>query len=167
MRPLIIRSVMSAFCLAAASQTSMAEPRETPALLETMTLWLAANYDLPVVAAMPSLVSLPAIELATRRYGPEAIVPDGGVVALYDDSEGTIFLSEEWTGKTVGDLSVLVHELVHHMQAAAGMRFACAGEREVVAYNAQDAWLGLFDESLESVFDIDPAALLVATACTH
>jgi hypothetical protein len=163
----IIRTVLSAFCLTIATQASIAEPRDTPTLLETMSLWLVSNYDLPIVAVMPTLVSLPAAELVIRRYGPEANFPVGGVVALYDDAEGTIFLSEYWTGNTVGDLSVLVHELVHHMQAAAGLRFACAGEREVLAYRAQDDWLGLFGSSLEDTFGIDPATRLVATTCTH
>ncbi len=167
MRPPIVRSVLSALCLAVAAPASVAEPRETPALLETMTLWLATNFDLPPAADLPALVGLPAAELVARRYGPEAIVPADGVVAIYDDAEATIFVSEDWTGHTIADLSVLVHELVHHMQATAGMRFACPGEREIVAYRAQDAWLGIFGESLESVFDIDTATRRVATACTH
>jgi hypothetical protein len=145
----------------------MAEPREAPSLLEAMSLWLAANFDLPYTADMPTLAGLPAAELIARRYGPEAIFPAGGVIALYDEAETTIFVTENWTGRTVADLSILVHELVHHMQAAADMRFACAGEREMLAYQAQGAWLGLFGESLESAFEIDRATLLVATACTH
>ena len=57
------------------------------------------------------------------------------------------------------ELSVLVHEMVHHLQAASDMRFACPAEREVLAYRAQGAWLGLFGESLESAFGIDAATL--------
>ena len=57
--------------------------------------------------------------------------------------------------------------MVHHLQSAADMRFACPGEREAVAYRAQDAWLSLFGESLESAFGIDAATLLVGTACIH
>jgi hypothetical protein len=57
--------------------------------------------------------------------------------------------------------------MVHHQQAAAGMRFACPGEREVLAYRAQGAWLGLFGETLESAFGIDAGTILVGTACTH
>jgi hypothetical protein len=163
----IIRSVACAACLVAVTQASATEQRDAPGLLETMALWLTINFDLPFTTDVPALVSVPAAALISRRYGTEAIVPDGAVVALYDDAEATIFVTEDWTGRTVADLSVLVHELVHHMQAAGGMRFACAGEREVVAYQAQDAWLGIFGKSLESVFDIDPATLLVATACTH
>ena len=46
-------------------------------------------------------------------------------------------------------------------------RFRVSGQRELLAYRAQGAWLGLFGTSLESAFGIDAATLLVATACTH
>lgn len=167
MRPPVIRTVLSASFFTLATQACLAEPREAPALLETISLWLSSNYDLPLAADMPALASLRAAELVVRRYGPEAIYPEGGVVALYDDAEGMIFVSDEWSGNTPGDLSILVHELVHHMQAAADQRFACPGEREVLAYRAQNDWLGLFGDSLEETFGIDQATLLVATSCTH
>ncbi len=47
------------------------------------------------------------------------------------------------------------------------MRFACPGEREALAYKAQDAWLRLFGTDLATGFGIERATLLVATACTH
>jgi len=47
------------------------------------------------------------------------------------------------------------------------MRFACPGEREVMAYSAQNAWLNLFGESLESAFGIDDATLRIGAACTY
>ena len=79
----------------------------------------------------------------------------------------TIYLSEDWSDHNPGDISVLVHEIVHHLQASADMRFACPAEREVLAYRAQDAWLRLFGTNLENAFGIDSMMLLVATACTH
>ena len=88
-------------------------------------------------------------------------------MAVYDDQGRTIYLSEHWTGRTPAELSVLVHEMVHHLQSASGEVFACPAEREVMAYRAQDAWLGLFGDSLESAFGIDEATLLVSTVCTH
>lgn len=155
-----------AFCLAAAP-AGAAEPRDAPPLLDTIVLWLAANFDLPPSAKIPALVTVPNTELVAMRYGPGASVSPGEVVAVYDDVGRTIYLGEGWTGRTPAELSVMVHEMVHHLQSAADMRFACAGEREALAYRAQDAWLGLFGESLDSAFGIDAATLLVGTACTH
>ena len=90
----------------------------------------------------PALVGVPDAELVAMRYGPGAEVRPGDVVAVNDDPGRTIYLSESWTGST-------------------------PAEREVLAYRAQDAWLGLFGESLESAFGIDAATLLVGTVCTH
>jgi hypothetical protein len=165
MRSTLIRSALAALFLAAAAPVASPATREAPPLLETIMLWLAVNFDLPTKVEPPALVSLTDTELVAMRYGPTATVPPGLVVAVYDDE--TIYLSEAWTGHTPADLSVLVHEMVHHLQAAADMRFACPAEREVLAYNAQNAWLALFGESLESAFGIDAATLLVGTVCTH
>lgn len=153
-----------ALCLAG---TLAAEPRRPPALLDAVALWLEANFGLPAAAEAPALVGASDPELVTMRYGDPAAVPLGDVVALYDDASGTIYVAEGWTGGTPAELSVLVHEMVHHLQAEAGMRFACPGEREVLAYRAQEAWLGLFGESLESAFGIDAGTIRVGTACTH
>jgi hypothetical protein len=162
-----LSSALIALCLATASPAAAVTPREAPPLLDAIVLWLTANFDLPAPAQGPALASVAEADLVAMHYGPEASVPPGMVVAIYDDTARTIYLSDGWTGRTPADLSVLVHEMVHHLQAAAGMRFACPAEREVVAYEAQDAWLSLFGETLESAFGIDAASRLVATVCTH
>lgn len=155
-----------ALCFAAATPAATAERRDAPPLLATIALWLEANFDLPLPAEVPTLVTVPAAELVAMRYGPGATAPVE-VVATYDAARGTIYLTEGWTGRTPAELSVLVHEMVHHLQSAAEMRFACPAEREKLAYRAQDAWLGLFGSDLESTFGIDAATLLVGTVCTH
>ena len=165
MRSTLIRSTLTALFLAVSAPAASSATREPPPLLDAIMLWLAINFYLPTPVEPPALISVTAAELVAMRYGPKATVPPGLVVAVYDDQ--TIYLSEAWTGHTPADLSVLVHELVHHLQAAADMRFACPAEREVLAYHAQDAWLALFGESLESAFGIDAATLLVGTVCTH
>ena len=66
-----------------------------------------------------------------------------------------IYVMQGWTGTTPAELSMLVHEMVHHLQSSADMRFACPGNVKVMAYSAQDAWLNLFGESLEGAFGID------------
>jgi hypothetical protein len=167
MRTPALAAAAIALGLAAAPPATAAERHDTSLLLDTIVLWLAANFDLPTSAEVPALVSRPAAELVAMRYGRAAAVPAGDVVALYDDARRTIYLSEGWTGRSPAELSVLVHEMVHHLQATADRRFACPGEREALAYRAQDAWLGLFGTNLESAFGIDATTLLVATACTH
>ena len=160
-------SVAIALCIAVAGTASGATLRDAPSLLGTVMLWLATNFDLAFSAEPPALVTVPDTELVAMRYGVGTAVRPGEVVAVYDDPGRTIYLSDSWTGSTPAELSVLVHEMVHHLQSGSDMRFACPAEREVVAYRAQEAWLGLFGESLESAFGIDAATLLVGTVCTH
>ncbi|NDW58803.1 hypothetical protein G0P98_20095 [Yangia sp. PrR004] len=150
-----------------AGPASTATSRFAPPLLDTIVLWLVANFDLTATAELPTLASVPDAELVAMRYGDDAQIRPGVVVALYDDIGRTIYLSEGWTGRTPAELSVLVHEMVHHLQSTSGMRFACPAEREILAYRAQEDWLNFFGESLESAFGIDRAMLLVGTVCTH
>jgi hypothetical protein len=112
-------------------------------------------------------VTVSATRLVEIRYGPASAVAPGDVMAAYDDDSRTIYLMEGWTGRSPAELSVLVHEMVHHLQASAGMRFACPAEREELAYRAQDAWLQLFDLDLKSAFGIDRTTVLIATVCTY
>jgi hypothetical protein len=87
--------------------------------------------------------------------------------ALYDDATRTIYLPAGWTGETPAELSVLVHEMVHHLQNVAGLRYECAAARERPAHVAQDRWLALFGRSLVDEFALDSMTLLVRTACMH
>lgn len=167
MRNASLRSVAVALWLTTTVPVADAESRAAPSLLETIELWLVANFALAPATEPPGIVTVPAATLVEIRYGPASPVTPGDVVAAYVEGSRTIYLSEDWTGRTPAELSVLVHEMVHHLQSDSDMRFACAGEREVLAYRAQNAWLGLFGTSLENAFGIDAATLLVATVCTH
>ena len=47
----------------------------------------------------------------------------------------------------------------------AGTAYQCPAEREKLAYEVQDKWLGLFGGNLEDEFQINSLALLVSTSC--
>jgi hypothetical protein len=64
-------------------------------------------------------------------------------------------------------LSVLVHEVVHHFQNVLKLKYECPQEREKLAYIAQDRWLGLFGHSLSDEFALDPFSLFVKTTCFY
>ena len=151
------------------------------ALLTAIVIWLSANYGLPATFDHPRIERVPSIEMATLRYkgllmsrqrevsvieGQEASVEKmRGVVAVYNDQTKTIYLSDKWAGRTPAELSVLVHELVHHLQNEASVTYECPAEREKLAYEAQDKWLGLFGRNLEREFEINGLALLISTSC--
>ena len=140
------------------------------ALLTMIVLWLSANFGLPAPPTHAKIEIVPPSEIATKRYGPfHRVLPDavGQIVAVYDGSRDTIMLPTGWTGSTPAELSVVVHEVVHHLQKAANLTYECPGAREELAFAAQEKWLNLFGRSLASDFEIDPFTLKVRTSCIH
>ena len=145
--------------------------------IDAIIEWLAAHFGLPRSAERPAIVfespaRLTAMylngfavrdRLPRRQSEAKTLLPD--IVALYNDARGTIYLSEDWTGESEAQMSVLVHEMVHHLQSVAGLKYNCPGEREKLAYQAQSAWLNRSGRSLESEFEIDGLTLLVHSNC--
>ena len=133
--------------------------------------WLAANFDLPTIREVPRIEFIQPASMAYVRYrgsvGNQAIPLDMGrdIVAVYDDAKRTIYLPQGWTGVTRADQSLLVHEMVHHLQNLGNLKYACPEAREKLAFAAQEQWLELFDRTLASEFDLDPFTLLVRTSC--
>ena len=146
-------------------------------LLAAIETWLSIEFDLPVAGHHPRIELVPPAEIAALRYGRR--FPNAGtdrvssghsasdVVAVYSDSARTIYLAEEWTGGTPAELSVLVHEMVHHLQSVAGLKYECPQAREKLAYQAQERWLALFGRDLAQDFELDGFSLLAKTKCFY
>jgi hypothetical protein len=150
-------------------------------LLREISSWLAAELDITADDNHPTIEIVTPERIAAMRY--RAFLPDGStsfvmtertmsqvkrdIVAVYSDIAQTIYLPDGWTGSTPAESSVLVHEMVHHAQNRAGLKYTCPQARERMAYLAQERWLNLFGVTLETEFDLDPMALLVKTNCMH
>ena len=179
-------AAVAALSLSSASSGAVAEGRDvasvpSEALLGEISAWLTANFDLPSTAIAPAIRFVTAEQLAAMRgSGPESsaktreqphlvveTMHGRSTVALYDDANETIFLPIGWTGTSPADQSVLVHEMVHHLQRKAQLRFECPMAREKLAYTAQDRWLARFGSNLEKEFEIDRFTLFVSTACFY
>jgi hypothetical protein len=144
------------------------------ALMTAIVLWLAANFDLPATTEHPHVEFVPPATITALRNKdssgeqPNSPAEKAGqreVVAVYDDATGTIYLPEGWSGNTPAELSVLVHEMVHHLQNRGKLKFECPRQREKFAYQAQEQWLQLFGHDLEHDFEIDPFTRLVISSC--
>jgi len=156
--------------------TASPSGRISDALLASIVTWLSTNFDLKPTTLLPKVGHLSTAAMTQRRYrtllgasGSSVSPSDAGptTVAIYDSTEATIYLPLDWTGKTPAELSVLVHEMVHHLQNVAQTKFDCPQAHEQLAYAAQQRWLGLFGRTLEDEFQIDPFTLLVTTRCMH
>ena len=149
-------------------------------LLTVIVLWLSTNFGLPPSYDHPRVEFVPTTEIVALRYkglaagwllqpGAVAGHPHQAVevVSVYDDSTKTIYLPDGWTSSKPADVSILVHEMVHHLQNVGGLKFACPQEREQLAYSAQERWLGLFGHDLLHDFELDPFTILVKTKCIY
>lgn len=144
-------------------------------LLPRIATWIAENFDLPAASEMPRVILSSPEQIAARRYGhllaragtgEELRNPHvGQVVAVYDTVREVIYLPEGWIGASPAEQSVLVHEMVHHLQKKAQLRFDCPQQREKLAYQAQERWLERFGTSLEQEFGLDRFSLFVHFSC--
>src|SRR4029450_7417561 len=157
--------------------------RPTQTLLTEIVTWLSANFDLPAIQDHPSVQFVSPAKLASMRYEDKGCLSDRPcetgvyepieaahqreVVALYEATTRTIFLSDLWTGTTPAGESVLVHEMVHHLQNLGEFKFECPRAREKLAYTAQDRWLKQFGKDLETEFEVDMFTILVSSACIY
>ena len=148
-----------------------------PELLKAIVTWLASEFQLPQQTAYPSIRFESSARITAFRHtgllsdDPRntAAIPKGQreVVAAYDPLSQTILLPESWTGGTPAELSILVHEMVHHLQNVARTRYACPQASEELAYAAQERWLRLFGRNLAADFEIDGFTLLASTTCMY
>jgi hypothetical protein len=165
-----------AVVLGAGSRQSDSASRE--ALVDAIKTWLSIEFALGAIDRQPRIEFVPSSKIAALRI--IALLPiqqstkdDGSgvaqhdTVAIYQDSTQTIYLADDWTGSTPAELSILVHEVVHHFQNMLGLKYECPQAREALAYRAQDRWLGLFGRDLATDFDLDPFSLLVKTKCFY
>jgi len=149
----------------------------TEDLLDDIVAWLSSNFDLPVIEERPAIEFASRMELARLRVrdlaSSQGFIGNDGklvrreVVALYDNNTRTILLPDDWDGTLQADQSVLVHEMVHHLQNLGNLKLDCLQARERTAYLAQAKWLERFGLSLEKEFDVDMFTVLVSSACMY
>lgn len=118
-------------------------------LLEALAIWVGAKLGQPVPTSLPRLVFKPSNQVAVLRfkqYASEMVQQQAlpTIISIYDARENTIYLRDTWSGATAADLSVLVHELVHHFQEVHQAKFECEAAREAKAFELQEKWLKLF-----------------------
>jgi len=143
--------------------------------LTTIVLWLSANFGLLAILDHPRVEFVPASKIIELRYKGVArkdlfeSTSTGQLetLAMYDDATKTIYLPEGWTGNTPAESSILVHEIVHHLQNLGKLKFACAQQREELAFEAQERWLGLFGSNLSREFGLDSMSILVKSNCFY
>jgi hypothetical protein len=123
-------------------------------LLTAIVTWLSINAGLPATYEHPRIEFVSPGKMYAVRIGGHVSGHTPGaahghkpqrntgreIEALYDDRGRTIYLPVGWTGGTPAEVSVLVHEMVHHLQNMSGLIYECPQAREEPAYVAQKKW---------------------------
>jgi hypothetical protein len=173
------------------AQKPQGEIVPSQALMNAIRLWISINFDLRASYPNPNIELVSPERIIALRYKgflsdrPRDIVmsdqlgsavqledmlaaPDReDALAVYEDEMKTIYLPKKWTGSTPAEISILVHQMVHHLQGMTKPKYECPQAREQLAYAAQEMWLGLFGRSLQGEFEIDPLTLAVSTRCIY
>jgi hypothetical protein len=121
-------------------------PNSAPkqALIAAIETWLSMQFNFGAIDIQPRIELAPPEKIVALRSTPTP--SDHGAktatkhdtttsvqfdtVALYDDATQTIYLPQNWSDRTPAELSVLVHEMVHHFQNVLGLRYECPQARE-------------------------------------
>ena len=135
-------------------------------LVAALMTWISATTGLPSTDSLPRIEFANAQQIWNVSHAPgtpfEALtVP----VAVYVPGTRTIHLGHDFELQRAADLSVLVHEVVHHMQEMAGLTYGCRGDMEMVAYEAQKAFLESMKVDFFDVMPITPIGFKLLTLC--
>jgi hypothetical protein len=136
------------------------------ALAETAADWAARALDVPPPAAPPEIRFASRREMARMRFGPEFREDQAeNVIALYNTEQRVMWLPDGWTGDDPAEMSILVHEMVHHIQQVSAVDFPCLAAREKDAYAVQARWLDEHGLDLFETFELNDLALHFLTTC--
>lgn len=145
--------------------------------LTVVVTWLSINFGLPAIYDHPEVRLIDQntmVELRVSGLDAEdaakfrnTMAQGHRIIAFYGDETRTIYLPEDWSAASPGDVSVLVHEMVHHLQNVGNIPQECEEGRERPAYLAQAHWLELVGTTLEDEFELDAMTLHFLTRCWH
>ena len=112
-------------------QNGVIKQTEHEDLLISIENWLSSQFNLPTFNHHPRIELVAPSTIASLGY--KKLLSDPSVVAesettgsqpntvsLYDDVTQTIYLLKGWTGNDDVEVSILVHEMVHHFQNLLG-----------------------------------------------
>jgi hypothetical protein len=112
----------------------------------------------------PPIQFIPSTEIQKLLAGKESI--DLKMEAFYSEKDHGIYLSDSWQPDDLRDRSILLHELVHHLQYLNHVKDLCPSEFEFQAFKLQVDWLR--EKGVEYPVDligIDPLILLMLGHC--
>ena len=134
-------------------------------LIVALLAWIAGETGV-VMPPAPAVELLPKEQMSEHAFGRSWRAGDD-IRAFYDADRSTVYLLDNWKSADLRSRSVLVHELVHHVQFFNRLSFECSATRERQAYELTAKWLrlqGVADPY--AVMDTDEYTITAMSACT-
>lgn len=128
-------------------------------LVDVLETWLDMRTEWPRRGTAPSVSVVSEFQAEARR-GPAETFQRGRLRGLYDPDRTEILLVRPWNPRDAEDVSVLLHELVHHRQAP--HYWYCPAAQELPAYRLQETWLA--EQGLSA--EINWVAVVLDAGCT-
>lgn len=161
------------FGLALLSTASATEREDLTPLMHSLMTWASP------ITGYPAPDNVPRVRFADRCDIEHFVYPDAasrecdpdasGVQAAYDHHSKTLFLQTGWSPQNLFDVSAMLHELIHHMQAEVGLNLdtvKCAPEElERPAYDAQIEWLKATGVDPFKTIGINGLFYVIVTSC--
>jgi len=104
----------------------------------SLTAWIVRQTGWTVCDA-PPVHFIPYAELVRNFTGGKPTA--SRIEALYSDRDHSIYLPDSWRADALRDRSILLHELVHHLQYLNKVKATCSSEYELQAVKLQVTWL--------------------------
>ena len=117
---------------------------------------LPPAMEAPIVHFLPAEQMCKAVDMCDQEGAK--------VIAHYDMERRILTLPVGWSSGDPQDMSSLVHEMVHHLQAEKWPRDEdrpCRGRVEEMAYDVQEKFL----RSMGLELEVDPFYRIVLTMC--
>ena len=155
------------------SLTVAEKGRELKEIIVTLLIWISQNssfeitnpneYPLPVI----TFISQEEIHfIVTKKDIKENTIFI--IQAAYIPENNILYLPHDLKLDTLSFKSILIHELVHHIQNINDISYPCDGHTEKDAYNLEMKYLiqnGIEDPY--EMMDLDPLSLVLITQCRN
>jgi len=124
---------------------SASKSRFDASRLQDLLDWIEATLDRDVDGLRQSPPSIVFAEPGEELdLGDQSLMIAPEMGGVWDTETRQIILVQPWNATDPVDLSILLHELVHALQADEGVS-VCNPEAEVEAYGLQSSWLAEHD----------------------
>jgi hypothetical protein len=139
-----------------------ANAAEIDVLAHELLGWIAQHSDLEP-SPIPDIHFASPSSIASMEGSSEF----GEIVAVYDIDNRVVTLSDEWDIKRLRDQSILLHELVHHLQITNSVPRPCVAHLNALAYTLQLEWLGESGiENAPAYIGVNDAVIFQRSLCT-